>query len=324
MVAAGHPPGGEAAEGAAADLADRLVAAEVDEGRVAAVRRTASDAADPELGGDVAGGDRALRARRAGRSAGRAPPRGSGAAAQSPIAQTESIPCTRRWSSTGTRPRSSSGTLRSRRLGLRGDAGGPDHGPGRQRLAGREPGRVGADLLERRAEADVDAAAAQLAQRVLGELGVDLRQDPVGGLDQDPAHPVQAGPRVALDRVGGEVLELGERLEAGVAAADEDVGEQLVAAGGVVGRVRGLERLDHVVAQPDRVGQRLEADRVVGPGPGPAAPARPSRAPAAAGRREAARPRLPGCAAGPCGRRDRGRRSRRGAGRCGRGSRAAA
>ena len=63
-------------------------------------------------------------------------------------------------------------------------------------------------------------------------LEVDLGQDPVGGLDQDPAHPVQARARVALDRVGGEVLELGQRLEAGVAAADEDVGEQLVAAAG--------------------------------------------------------------------------------------------
>ena len=36
---------------------------------------------------------------------------------------------------------------------------------------------------------------------------------------------MQAGARIALDRVGGEVLELGERLEAGVAAADEDVGQ---------------------------------------------------------------------------------------------------
>ena len=240
--------------------------------------------------------------RRAGRSADRARRAGPGAAAQSPIAQTESIPCTRRWSSTGTRPRSSSGSESSRRLGMRGDSGGPDDGPGRQRLAGREPGRVGADLLERRAEADVDAAAAQLAQRVVGELGVDLRQDPVGGLDQDPAHPVQARPRVALDRVGGEVLELGQGLEAGVAAADEDVGEQLVAAGGIVGRVGRLERLDHVVAQPDRVGEALEADRVLDRGQGPAAPARPSRAPAAAGRREAARSRLRGCAARPCGR----------------------
>ena len=93
---------------------------------------------------------------------------------------------------------------------------------------------------------------------------VDLGQHPVGGLDQHPAHPVQAGPRVALDRVGGEVLQLGQRLEAGVAAADEDVGEQLVAAGRVLGRVGRLERLDHVVAEPDRVGEALEADRVLG------------------------------------------------------------
>ena len=48
---------------------------------------------------------------------GQVPPRGSGAAAQSPIAQTESMPSTRRWSSTGTRPRSSSGTLSSLRIG---------------------------------------------------------------------------------------------------------------------------------------------------------------------------------------------------------------
>ena len=138
---------------------------------------------------------------------------------------------------------------------LRRDAGGPDDGPGRQRLAAGEPGAIRADLLQRGLEADVDAAAAQLAQRVVGELGVDLRQHPVGRLDQDPAHPVQAGARVALHRVGGEVLELGQRLEAGVAAADEDVGEQLVAAGRVLGRVGVLERLDHVVAQVDRVGE---------------------------------------------------------------------
>ena len=139
---------------------------------------------------------------------------------------------------------------------MRRDAGGPDDGAGRQRLAGREPGAVGRDLLQRRPEPDVDAAAAQLPQRVLGELGVDLGQHPVGRLDQDPAHPVQAGARVALHRVGGEVLQLGERLEAGVAAADEDVGEQLVAPRRVLGRVGRLQRLDHVVAQPDRVGER--------------------------------------------------------------------
>ena len=158
-------------------------------------------------------------------------------------------------------------------------------------------------LLQRRAEADVDAAAAQLAQRVVGELGVDLGQDAVGRLDQDPAHPVQAGARVALDRVGGEVLQLGERLEAGVAAADEDVGEQLVAAGRVVGRVGRLERLDHVVAQPDRVGEALEADRVLGEAGHRQHPRDRAEREQQLVVGQLARSRPRGCAARPCGRR---------------------
>ena len=87
--------------------------------------------------------------------------------------------------------------------------------------------RVGLERLEAGAEADLDAAAAKLADGVVGELRVDLGKHAIGGLDQDPAHPVKPGARVALHRVGREVLELGERLEARVAAADEDVGEQL-------------------------------------------------------------------------------------------------
>src|SRR6476469_1456897 len=59
VVGARHPPGREAAEGAAADAADRLVAAEVDEGGVAAVVELGGRT-DAELGGDVAGGDGAL------------------------------------------------------------------------------------------------------------------------------------------------------------------------------------------------------------------------------------------------------------------------
>ena len=74
---------------------------------------------------------------------------------------------------------------------------------------------------------------------------------------------MQARARVEVERVGGEVLQLRERLEAGVAAPDEHEREQGVEVGGVVRRVGELERLDHVVAQPDRVGKRLEADGVL-------------------------------------------------------------
>ena len=122
---------------------------------------------------------------------------------------------------------------------------------------------VGGQLLERRAEPDVDAAAAQLPDGVLGQRQVDLRQHAVHRLDQHPAHPVQARGGVLLDRVRGEVLHLGQRLEAGVAAADHHEGQQLVALARVVRGVGHLQALDHVVAQPDRVRQRLEADRVL-------------------------------------------------------------
>ena len=118
-------------------------------------------------------------------------------------------------------------------------------------------------LVQARAEADVDAAPAQLVDRVVGERLVDLRQDAVQRLDQDPAHAVEPRARIAVDRVGGEVLELGERLQPRVAAADEHVGQELVAPAGVLGLVRPLERLDHVVSQPDRVGEALEPDRML-------------------------------------------------------------
>ena len=130
-------------------------------------------------------------------------------------------------------------------------------------LAGRQQHRVGGRLLEPRPEPDVDAASAQLLHGVVGEVPRNLWQDPLRRLDQDPAHALQAGARVAVHRVDGEVLKLGQRLEARVAASDEDVGEELLAAHRVVGRVCLLERLDHVVSQPDRVGEALEADRVL-------------------------------------------------------------
>src|SRR5260221_7419937 len=59
VVGPRHPPGREAAEFAAADPSYRLVAAEVDEGRVAAVLE-APRRSHAQLGGDVAGRDRTL------------------------------------------------------------------------------------------------------------------------------------------------------------------------------------------------------------------------------------------------------------------------
>ena len=174
------------------------------------------------------------------------------------------MPSTRRYSSTLTRPVSSIGSARFLQARVRRDAGGPDDRRRRDPLAGRERREVSAGLVEPGPEPDVDAAAAQL---------VDRRTRPAGGRPRAGRGPsprrgssaCRGGlrARVALDRVGGEVLQLGERLEARVAAADEDVGQKLLAPRRVLGGVRALERLDHVVAQPDRVGQALEPDRVL-------------------------------------------------------------
>ena len=71
--------------------------------------------------------------------------------------------------------------------------------------------------------------------------------------------PLHAAARVEVDHVGGEVLQLGEPLEAGVAGADEDVRQVLAArARRVLERLGDLERADDAVAQRDRLGQRLE------------------------------------------------------------------
>ena len=70
--------------------------------------------------------------------------------------------------------------------------------------------------------------------------------------------------RVHLQGVDREVLEFGERLKPGVAAADEHKAQQLVKSPPVGHGLGQLERTDHVVAQPDRVGEALELGAVFG------------------------------------------------------------
>jgi hypothetical protein len=103
-----------------------------------------------------------------------------------------------------------------------------------------------------------------LAHGELGQRGRDLAHDPVAGLDQQPAHALHPAAGVEVDDVGGEVLQLGQALDAGVAAAHEHVGQELLALARVVDRLGHLERAQHVVAQRDGLGQRLEPDRVLG------------------------------------------------------------
>ena len=67
-------------------------------------------------------------------------------------------------------------------------------------------------------------------------------------------------------RAAHEVVQLGERLDAGVAGAYEREREPPL--GGVEVGVREVELVQHVVAQRDRVGEVLELERVLAHGHG--------------------------------------------------------
>ncbi len=69
---------------------------------------------------------------------------------------------------------------------------------------------------------------------------------------------------IVLDHVPGHVLQLGERLDAGVSAADEGEGHGPLAHNGVVGRAGGVEPGEPVVAQLHGLPHGLEPDAVLG------------------------------------------------------------
>ncbi len=85
-------------------------------------------------------------------------------------------------------------------------------------------------------------------------------QDPVGRLHEHPALSRRSEPRIEAECVAHEVVELGERLDAGVPRADEHEREVRC-----FGReVGGLELREHVVAKRDGIGQVVEPERVLG------------------------------------------------------------
>jgi hypothetical protein len=120
------------------------------------------------------------------------------------------------------------------------------------------------DPFQRCVHADVHAASHEQLRRVVNEprwgLGEDLRR----GVDQHPMlrHPAQH--RVVAHGVAHEVGKLSECLHAGVAGADEDEGQLAAAMRVRRGGYRNLEPRQHVVSQVGRLGERLEAERVLG------------------------------------------------------------
>ncbi len=106
-----------------------------------------------------------------------------------------------------------------------------------------------------------------LAQHLLGEageLGVQPGQQRVLGFDEHPAEIARHDGRIASHRIPRQRFQLRQGFDAGIAAADERE-RQVVAPLLVVSETLGhVELMQHAIAEPDRIGQRLEANGVVG------------------------------------------------------------
>ncbi len=153
--------------------------------------------------------------------------------------------------------------------GGRFHARGPDEGAGGEAGAVAEDGDAVLAGVEAGFEAYVDVAAAQLADGVRAHGLADLGEDPPGRLDEDPFQVGRLDVVVVPGGVAGHVLQLRQRLHAGVAAADEDEGQSGVADGGVTGGGGDVHLFDDVVAQPDGLLDGLETDAEFGqPGNG--------------------------------------------------------
>ena len=152
--------------------------------------------------------------------------------------------------------------VRQRRIAL--DASRPHGDADVQRLAALDLHDAGRHARHPGGGADLDARPPQFLARLLGQRGVHAAQDLLAGLQQQ--QPVVLGTDAAIARhhVGREeVLQLGDQLDAGVAAAHHADREHAAAHGGVGLVVGVLGEIDQVIAQQAAVLERLVLERVV-------------------------------------------------------------
>ncbi len=148
---------------------------------------------------------------------------------------------------------------RRRRL----DAGGPETVRGEDQLLVPVDIAV-ADIVDRRAQADFDAKLARATVRRLADSFVrESRQQALARFDQDDARAMRRdAAEVARHRSAGELGDRAGHFDPGRTAADDDEGQQRLAALGVGLGLGALERQQHLAADRERVLDRLEARRV--------------------------------------------------------------
>ena len=184
--------------------------------------------------------------------------------AQSPIAQTPSR-LVAIVGSTIARPARSTLMPASRDDRRWLDAAGPHHRSGRDELVVADQDAILPNLPERRAEVQLEAALAELAVRVGAHLRLLLGQDAV--LELHDVDPKLIGPDLRIEAPADaphEVLDLAGGLDPAEAGATDHEGELSVARIGILLEVGTLEHLDDPIAERERIGQGLHADRVLG------------------------------------------------------------
>jgi hypothetical protein len=152
------------------------------------------------------------------------------------------------------------GEARASRERVGTHAGRPDERGGGEGLAARETHDSVFRGLEAGLEVDFDAAPPETAERVVGKAWVSLGEDSPRRLDEDPPRALAVEFGIALEGGAAEVFEFGERLHPRVAATDEDERQHRPPPFGIGGLGRGLEAGEDVVAEVDRLFDRLEAD----------------------------------------------------------------
>lgn len=135
------------------------------------------------------------------------------------------------------------------------DRGGLDPAP----VGEHDPGRV--DGGDPRLRDDLDAAPTERPRDEAREAVRRLAEDPLRSVDEHPLRPHVRQPPVPPKRVGGQLVELGDRLHAGEPGTGND--ERQPARCALRRGVSELDLAQNVVAQPDRVGEVLQSQRVL-------------------------------------------------------------
>ncbi|TXT39240.1 MAG: hypothetical protein FD138_128 [Planctomycetota bacterium] len=124
-------------------------------------------------------------------------------------------------------------------------------------------GSVGRDGFQASVQSNLDAALFENLVSVLREISTQLWQDAIRALQQDDSQIARPQRLVRRDRALQEIVQLGNALDAGEAAATDDERQQPFAFVGVRFVVGLFEHLHDCGSQPQCVAKIFERDRVL-------------------------------------------------------------